>query len=154
MYTKSLVLFGLLASLAVGTVVAKNENDSVQMIPIPKRDSGYMNFESTIIKTQEDLDAFLKRKNDDWEVRAAFDKAIARAKLNFDEQALVLLRHTEDSGSNKVTFHKPQIVEKQLACKITRKVPGLGTDDGAYYCFALAVSKEAITEVALDAPGR
>ena len=46
------------------TVIGKNEIiftiPSVRMIPIPKRDHGYSNFDSTVIMSQVALDKFLK----------------------------------------------------------------------------------------------
>jgi hypothetical protein len=102
------------------------------------------------------LDGFLKkvRGQNGWNNRRGFEDAIKKARVDFGKEALVLLRHTESSGSNRVTFEKPTLRNRVLTCRITRKVAKLGSCDMAYYCFALALSKSAADTVELHIQGR
>ncbi len=59
------------------------------------------------------------------------------------------LRHTGGSGSVRVAFDKPVLRNGVLPCPITREAPEVGTDDMAYYCFALAVWKSDVIAVEL-----
>jgi len=131
---------------------------SVRTIPIPKREHGYSNFDSTVIASQGGLDKFLKTtsKKDDmgWNDRTGFEKALAQAKIDFSREALVLLRHTEGSGSVRIGFRPPRVDKKRVICRIDRKEPEVGTADMAYYCFALAVPKAVISEVEMRIAGR
>ncbi len=141
-------------TLGIGIEVAT----SVRRIPIPKREHGYSNFDSTVIASQDSLDVFLKTESKvekmSWNNRLDFDKALVVAKVDFDKEALVLLRHTEGSGSVQVDFRTPAVEGKKVICRIDRKEQEMGTADMAYYCFALAVAKSAVTEVELRIPGR
>ncbi len=106
--------------------------------------------------SQKDLDSFLtdKSRQMGWNQRQAFEDALRNAKLDFSKEALVLLRHTEGSGSVKVAFETPVLKGRKLLCEIKGKPipPGYGgTADMAYYCFALAVSKAHVSEVELQA---
>jgi hypothetical protein len=132
------------------------ESKVFRLIPIPKREHGYGSMDSVVIRTKGDLAVFLKsiQGQTGWNNRMGFEDAISNAKVNFEKEALVLLRHTEGSGSVQVTFHKPAFRVKKLTCRITRKEPEIGTADMAYYCFALAVSKSAISKVELQVAGR
>ena len=133
-------------------------SQSFRIVPIPKREHGYSNFESTAILSENDLDSFLKKASVKdgmgWNDRKGFEDALDGAKLDFAKEALVLLRHTEGSGSNQVTFEIPALKAKRLVCSIKRKEADIGTADMAYYCFALAVAKSAVEAVELRVEDR
>ncbi len=125
-------------------------------IPIQKRETGYSNFASIAFMSKDDLDSFLKNTSTQlgWNNRQEFEDALRNAKLDFTKEALVLLRHTEGSGSVQVTFETPILQARKLLCEIRGKPipPGYGgTADMAYYCFAVAVSKSAVSQVELQA---
>ncbi|MBA3514125.1 MAG: hypothetical protein H0T77_07115 [Pyrinomonadaceae bacterium] len=89
-----------------------------------------------------------------WNNRKEFEDALRNANLDFTKEALVLLRHTEGSGSVQVTFETPILQDRILLCEIRGKPipPGyLGTADMADYCLAVAVSKSHISQVELQA---
>lgn len=129
--------------------------DEVRVIAIPARENGYSNFETMVIASQADLDQFVKKvaSQPGWNEPANFTKAITEAKLDFAKEVLVLIRRDEGSGSVQVTFHKPVVEGKKAICKIDRKVPEIGTADMAFYCHALAVTKDGPTEVELQVQG-
>ncbi len=161
MKTKSLLLFvmvGYIIAHASATEAHGKDAASSRTIPIPKREHGYSNFESTVIASQDDLDSFFlktfKAKSMGWNNRKDFEKAIATAKLDFEREALVLLRHTEGSGSVQITFRESLLIKDRIVCQIDRKMPEMGTADMAYYCFALAVVKTKVTQVELKVAGR
>ncbi len=156
-----LLQLGMVALLVVfvsASNIRAEEAASLRIIPIPKEEHGYSNFESTVITSQSDMDTFLQKgsKGQDmgWNNRADFEKALAQAKLDFDRESLVLLRHTEGSGSVQINFRQPRFKEKNIICQIDRKEPEMGTTDMAYYCFALAVAKTDVTEVEMQISGR
>lgn len=129
---------------------------SFRIIPIPTREHGYRNFASIVFMSQKDLDSFLKDTSTQigWNHRQKFEDALLNAKLDFSKEALVLLRHTEGSGSVKVVFETPILQGRNLLCEIRGRPipPGYGgTGDMAYYCFAVAVSKAQVSQVELQA---
>lgn len=132
------------------------KSESFRRIPIPKREHGYGSSKSMVIHTQAELDAYLKtiQAQNAWNNRKGFVDAITNAKVDFAKEALVLLFHTEGSGSVQITFKKPVIKSKSLMCTVTRKAPETGTADMAYYCFALAVSKTDVSTVTLAVKGK
>ncbi len=161
MNTKYLLQSGIVALLILpvfATNVLSEEVEALRTIPIPKREHGYSNFESTVITSHNALDTFLQKKSKGqdmgWNNRDDFEKVLVKAKLNFSRESLVLLRHTEGSGSVQITFRKPRLKKKRVICQIDRKEPETGTADMAFYCFALAVAKTDVTEVELRIPGR
>jgi len=91
--------------------------------------------------SKNDLDSFLTDKSTQIGWRQEFEDALLNAKVDFSKEALVLLRHNEGSGSVQVTFETPILQGTRLLCEIRGKpLQGGGTDDTAYYCFAVAVS--------------
>jgi hypothetical protein len=129
----------------------------VRLIPIPKREHGYSNFKSTVIKSRKALDSFqkaYKAKGMGWNNRDGYGKAIAAAKVDFAKETLVLIRHTEGSGSVRIRPQPPRVEKGKVIFQIDRKAPGMGTADMAYYCFAIAVSKAQVTEVEVRVTGR
>lgn len=138
-------------------VVHAGEAELFRTISIPKEEHGYCNFASVVIASQDDLDAFLKTVSNaqgmTWNNRADFDKGIREGRVDFDKEALILLRHTEGSGSTQVAFRDPIVKEKKLICQIDRKKSEVGITVMAFYCFALAVDKAAVAEVELRVSG-
>jgi hypothetical protein len=129
---------------------------SFRIIPIQKRETGYSNFASIAFMSKDDLDSFLKNTSTQigWNTRQEFEDALRNAKVDFTQEALVLLRHTEGSGSVQVTFETPILQNRRLLCEIRGRPipPGYGgTADMAYYCFAVAVSKSVVSQVELQA---
>ena len=146
----------LLAILFHSSQVVDQKAQAFRSIPIPKRENGYSNFESMVITSKKDLDSFLKDTSTQigWNNRQDFKDALLNAKLDFNKEALVLLRHTEGSGSTPVTFETPTLRDRTLLSKVEGKPfpPGYGgTTDMAYYCFAVAVSKSQVSQVELQA---
>ena len=146
----------LLATLFYPGQSTRESAESFRVIPIPPREHGYGNFETIAFMSQKDLESFLADKpmQMGWNQRQAFEDALRNAKLDFSKEALILLRHTEGSGSVKVEFKTPVLKGRKLLCEIQGKPipPGYGgTADMAYYCFAVAVSKVHVREVELQA---
>jgi hypothetical protein len=145
----------LLAILFHPNQLIDERAQSFKIIPIPTRENGYSNFASIVIMSKADLDSFLTETSRQigWNNRQGFEDALLNAKLDFSKEALVLLRHTESSGSVQVTFETPILQGRNLVCEIRGKPipPGYGgTADMAYYCFAVAVSKSQISKVELQ----
>ena len=149
----SCLLFAILSS--AGQLTNKS-TQSFRIIPIPNREHGYDNFASIVLMTEKDLDSFLTDTSAQigWNNRQEFEDALRNAKLDFTQEALVLLRHTEGSGTVQVTFETPILQDGKLRCEIRGKSipPGYGgTADMAFYCFAVAVSKSQVSQVELQA---
>jgi hypothetical protein len=137
--------------------VSNNQNESAfRTIKIYQRELGYNYFDSMAITTSEDFNAFLAEipQQIGWNGRQEFIDALINAKIDFNREALVLLRHDEPSGSVIVSFETPVLKEKTLVCEIRGKFSGVGTGDMAYHGFALAVSKSLVNQVELTSvPG-
>lgn len=152
-----IVLCCLLLAILFHPAQSNDESaQSFRIIPIPSRENGYSNFESIAFMSKTELDAFLANTSTQigWNHRKAFEDVLLNAKVDFSKEALVLLRHTEGSGSVKVTFETPILQGRNLLCEIRGRAfsPGYGgTTDMAYYCFALAVSKAHVSQVELQA---
>ena len=135
---------------------ANQSPEAFRIIPILKRENGYGNFKSIAFLSKNELDSFLKETSTQpgWNNRKEFEDALLNANVDFSKEALVLLRHTETSGSVQVTFQTPTLHGRNLVCEIegTPIPPGHGgTADMAYYCFAVAVSKSHVSQVELRA---
>jgi hypothetical protein len=153
---KSLLGSLLLAMLLPAGLVTTKTSESFRVIPISKRENGYSNFASIAFTSQDELDSFIRRTSTQigWNQRQGFEDALRKAKVDFSQEALVLLRHTEPSGSVQVTFETPTLEGRKLVCAIRGKpiAPGsAGTADMAHYCLAVVVSKSAVTQVELQA---
>ena len=152
---KIMLWFLLLATTFQPCQSTNPTTQSFRIIPILKRENGYGNFESMAFVSKDELNSFLKNTATQigWNNRQEFEDALRNAKVDFTKEALVLLRHDEGSGSVQVTFEPPLLQDGRLICKIQGKrfPPGYGgTADMAYYCFAVVVSKAAVTEVELQ----
>ncbi len=125
-----------------------------RIVPILPRENGYSNFASVAFTTKEQFESFISKTPAQigWNNRREFENALREANIDFSREALILLRHTESSGSVAVTFDPPILKDSKLICKIHGKaVVGMATGDMADYCFAVVVSKSAVTQVELQA---
>lgn len=132
----------------------ETKKDSFRVITIPDREYGYSNFESTVIRSKTELDSFIEKVSGKgtrgWNNRKDFVDGIITAAVDFENEVLVLVRHTEGSGSVRVALKTTMVKGETLVCTIERKVPEDCTKDMAYYCFALAVSKSVVQEVEMS----
>ncbi len=146
-------LLSVLMLLCGSAIVA---GEAYRLIPIAKREHGYNNFESTSNLTPKEYSAFMDTVDlqDGWNGKARFQEAMRAAKIDFTKEALVLFRHTEGSGSVAVKLLQPELRGSTLVCKIERKVPEVGTDDMAYYCFAIVVDRSKIKAVECHSKGK
>src|SRR5262245_3876055 len=94
--------------------------NAYRILNIPRRENGYHNFESMVITTKEDFDVFLKEipTQIGWNNRETFSEALIQSHLDFEREALVLLRHTEGSGSVQVVFGTPLLQDRTLLVEI------------------------------------
>ncbi len=144
----------LLAGVLVGTIActARSQPGPVpppfRQIAIPSPDNGYDRFSTMIIDSQKELDSFLEPwTGAGWRARGEFADALRAASVDFDRQALVLVRHTERSGSVPVTLSPPVLAGRTLIIEVHRRPVTIGTADMAYYCYAFAVSRQQVQRV-------
>jgi len=142
----------LAAMLCIGA--GSRAEEPFRRIVIPMEEHGYQHFESQVIRSAEELEKLFDSSKDGWNKREEFEKNLKDVKFDFTKEALVLLRHTEGSGSTKVTFEEPELVGATLKCKVSRSEPEIGTADMAYYAFVLAVKKEKVKEVKFTSHGK
>jgi len=121
--------------------------DEITRIHIQEREHGYFNFPTTIITTSDSLTSFMNRLliQSSWNNKTVFIDSLTQAHIDFDSENLLLFRQTETSGSNQLTIKNPYLQEEIIVIEIERYIPGVGTDDMAYYCFAYRVKKEFTT---------
>jgi hypothetical protein len=153
---KILLCWLLLAMLLPVGQSTTESTQAFRTIEILKRENGYGNFESIAFMSGEDLESFLKKValQPGWNHKGEFVDALISAHVDFGKEALVLLRHTEGSGSVKVAFEAPVLKDKKLLCQIvgTPIPPGYGgTGDMAYYCMAVVVSRAQVSQVEFQA---
>jgi hypothetical protein len=128
----------------------KNENQSAfRVLDVPQGDIGLTYFGSMAITTSEDLNAFLAEiaQQQMWGNRQAFVDALVNAKIDFDREALVLLRY-DKSGGGRFPFETPVLKDKALLVEVHIEQlfgPALGIISS--YCYTLAVSKSLIDTV-------
>lgn len=143
----------LLAMLLPPSVFRSESEPAFRTINIYQRDNGYSYFDSMVITSRQDFNAFLGEvaQQGYWSYKQAFVDALLNAKIDFNQEALVLLRHTEGSASARVSFETPVLKEKTLVCEIRGELQGLGVGVVAFYGFALVVSKSRVDKVQLNA---
>lgn len=137
-------------------ILLKNQSgSSFRTINIHQTENGYHYFDSLAITSTQDFNAFLEEISQQlyWGHRQEFVDALLNAKIDFNQEALVLLRHTEGSGGARVTFETPVLQDRTLLCEIRGELRGVGPAVVAYHCFALAVSKSLVNKVQLNAVG-
>jgi hypothetical protein len=136
---------------AVPIYLLAGEPKPFRIIPIPHEQGFYSLIPSMVISSQKELNHFLVKYQgvgpDLGYDQQGFIEAITAAKIDFNREALVLLQHTEGSGTPQVTFAEPMLKAHRLICRIEVESVQEGNCMMAYYCFALAVSKEQIREV-------
>jgi len=150
---------GLLLTMLTVTALAQNGDEkksTFRVLDIPAREHGYANFQTQVIATQKQYDDFIKASAGQfgWNKREVFLAGLKKGKIDFSKEVLVLLRNTEGSGSNKVTFQAPEVKGNTLICKVKREVAQIGTADIADYCFAVAVDRSKIREVRYAVDGK
>jgi len=130
----------------------KNESgSSFRFINIYPRESGYNYFDSMAITSAEDFKAFVEEvsRQQYWSDRQGFIDALLQAKVDFNQEALVLLRHDAGAGAARVTLETPVLHDKTLLCVIRSEILGAGVNDMPFHCFALAISKSVVDKVQL-----
>ena len=153
-----IVLFLCCVTLAMlpHPVVLNNGSEPFRTINIRRGDNGYSYFGSMVITSSQDFKAFLDELSQQlfWTNRQEFVDALLNAKIDFNQEALVLLRHDDGFGGVNVPFETPVVQDKTLVCEIRgQEIRGAGFGIVAYHCFALAVSKSLVNKVQLNAPG-
>lgn len=130
------------------TKLVEQEVNLLQL-EIPKREHGYQNFDARLLTSEAELEAFIAdvKSQDGWNNREAFVSGLRADKLDYAKSALLLLRHTEGSGSVRVWLEPAVTRGEELVVAIGKEVPSMGTNDMAYYCFALVVPLNAAKRV-------
>jgi len=142
----------MLAMLLPSSVLKNVSEPAFRTINIPRGDNGYEYFDSMVITSSQDFKAFLDEVSQQqrWSNKQVFVDALLNAKIDFNHEALVLLRHTEGSISAGVSFETPVLKEKTLVCDIRGELKGAGLGVVAFYGWALVVSKSLVDKVQLN----
>ncbi len=137
-----LPLFSLALIMTACTSTPINSGESFRQINIPKREHGYSQFKSQAIKSEAELQKFLEiTKKRAWNNGKTVRETLNAANVDFATESIVLLRHTEGSGSTAVSV-SAEMEGTTFVVNVTRKRSGMmGTADMAYYCFAYVVPK-------------
>ena len=143
----------LTLAMLLHPIVLKNESGSpFRTINIHQTENGYRYFDSMAITSSQDFEAFLGEISQQlyWNNRQDFVDALLKAKIDFNQEALVLLRHDQGSAATRFQFETPVLQDKTLLCEIRDELRGMGPDVMAHHCFALAVSKTLVNNVQLN----
>jgi hypothetical protein len=134
----------------------KNESGAAfRTINISQTENGYQYFGPMVITSGPHFSTFLEELSHQtyWNNRQAFVDALLNAKIDFNQEALVLLPHTQASGSQRITFETPVLQDKTLLCEIRDELLGVGPAIVTYHSFALAVSKSLVNKVQFNVVG-
>src|SRR4030095_1683169 len=147
-----LLLCCVTLAMLLPPIVLKNESGSpFRIINIHEGDNGYRYFDSIVITSAQDFNAFLEEISQQlfWNNRQDFVDALLKAKVDFNQEALVLLRRDQGTGA-RVSFEDPVLQEKVLLCEIRGEAHGVALGIVSYHCFALAISKSLVNKVQLN----
>ena len=114
---------------------------TISKITIPVREHGYSNFKTQVIKTKDELDAFITdvKGQSGWSKKENFLQSLLLKEINFSKYNLLLYRITESSGSTVLAIDAPKGDQKNIIVKIGRDKPNMGTSDMAYYTLAYKI---------------
>lgn len=144
-----------LAMLLHPTVLKNESGSAFRTINIHQIENGYQYFDSMAITSSEDFKAFLEEISQQllWTNRQDFVDALLKAQVDFNHEALVLLRYSQGYGAAHVSFETPVLQDKTLLCEIRGETPGGGLGIVSYHGFALAVSKSLVHKVQWNTKG-
>ena len=148
-------MFTALAPLAMSLLfVSAMADEGFRPVLIPFEEHGYSNFQTTVLHNEKEWRVFLSthstEKGMGWNERRRFIKAVEAAKVNFEYEALVIMRHTEGRISTRVAFNPVGLNDRTLHCKIERQETEAGLTAIGFYGFVLAVDKRAVDKIILD----
>jgi hypothetical protein len=149
-----LIVLLLTANSALGEIPKPVK---LKRISLPEKESGYRQFESTVVASEEEFGAFLDKtaKQKNWSHVDDFMAPLKNAKIDFQSNCLLLVRSTVGSGSIEVSLAEPHIVDDELVCQIEWKHPRGGyTQDVIFRCYALVVPKGIAKQVRVISPAK
>jgi hypothetical protein len=129
----------------------------LKRIPLPEKEAGYRQFESTVLASEEEFKAFFDKaaKQKNWSHVGDFIAPLKNGNIDFQSDCLLLVRSTVGSGSIKVSLVEPRIVDDELVCQIEWKRPRGGlTQDVIFRCYALIVPKGIAKQVRIVSPAK
>jgi hypothetical protein len=129
---------------------AADEADPVRVLAVPRDENGYGGFGSLVIDSRAQFDSFKKTVEGQagWNDRASFLRVLDQARIDFEREALVLIRQGDGSSSLSVSLAAPRVRGDTLTCTV--RITGSHSNrDVKYRCFAVAVDKRKISRVAV-----
>ncbi len=143
------------------TEKAQSKPSPYRTVSIPRRENIYSAFDTTVLQTEKEWNTFVKKRTGDESKKntspepdprlARFINALKQAEVDFEQEALILLRHTESRGNVKVQFTPRVKGDGQLTIRVEREVQGeFGTEVMQYFCYAIAVNTERISTVRVE----
>jgi hypothetical protein len=115
----------------------------ISRIAIPVRENGYSNINTQIIKSQQELDTFIKniKLQSNWNQKKNFLETLLLKKINFMTDNLFLYRITMVSNLTVLSVEPPIGDKNDVIIKIDQEKPQIGTTDMGYYALAYKISK-------------
>mmetsp|Transcript_22608 Transcript_22608/g.27727 ORF Transcript_22608/g.27727 Transcript_22608/m.27727 type:complete len:148 (-) Transcript_22608:207-650(-) len=125
-------------------VQSTSQSNDTYGISILEKENGYSEFSTKIITTQEELAGFIDEVENQpyWNNKAVFLNVMSTLNINFQVSNLLLIRHTEGSGSTRVEANL-KVEGNNVSVLVNCQRPDIGTCDMAYYCFGYVVPKNA-----------
>ncbi|MBC8278781.1 MAG: hypothetical protein H8E46_11160 [FCB group bacterium] len=147
-----MILFGGIGLLSVNAVLCSEKAFRVVFMP----GHFYYLIENKMIYSHAQLENYLieLRQSRYYIGYEHFEDSLNKVNLNFDKEALVIIKHRESSESTKVEFIEPVAHEDRLICIINRIVPQIMNLMEAHYCYALVVDKTIIREIEVKVEGK
>lgn len=121
----------------------------LRQLEILRHEHGYKTFDTCMLTSEAELGSFIAElsRQEGWNNRVAFVSVLRTAKIDFTKSSLLLMRHTEGSGSVGIWLEPAVIRGDELVVRIGKDEPSMGTMNMAYYCFALAIPRDIAQRV-------
>lgn len=121
----------------------------LRKLEIPSCEHGYNNFDTCLLTSEAKLGSFIAEvsRQEGWNNRGAFVSVLRTAQIDFTKSSLLLMRHTEGSGSVRIWLELAVIRGDEMVVRIGKDVPSMSNMSMAYYCFALAVPRDVAQRV-------
>ncbi|MCF7810945.1 hypothetical protein K9N50_08140 [bacterium] len=177
---KYFILFVLvvLIRMSFATDASLDDSKMFRTIKMPMHVLAYEGFESQVIFSNSELYTFFSKiykysedtapppssliepsksnegKSRLYQPNVELISILQSAKINFNNEALVLIQHSESSTCIKVKLDVTSKEPSTLICKVdSHATKGLQNMMWADYCFAVVFNKRNITRVELEKPG-
>jgi len=109
----SVAIVLLLSGCSTPTLHLPGSTQKIRQLPLPTVDRGYRHLKTRVITSNEEYQAFLHavEKQEGWERKVAFGMKVAKAKVDFSHEHLLIYRHTVRKGERLLQIKQHSVQE-------------------------------------------